>query len=131
MKIADTWYGGVRLVRSSVLFHNVASVLIVLTLVVCALVLMFCMTVLAGYIWRGNHFLHSLSVVLLYSLTMCGVIMLALLGILGLFLPLIPGIPLLLGALLLLRKYHRWEWLEEKIAEWKKGLRRLRTSGKN
>ena len=64
--------------------------------------------------------------VLIYLLTMSGVFLLIVAGILGLFLPIIPGIPLLLAGLLLMRKYHKSVWLEEKIAAFKRRMRQYR-----
>jgi hypothetical protein len=57
---------------------------------------------------------------LIYLFTMSGVVLLFIGGILGVLLPIIPGIPLIIAALLLMRKYHRWEWLEGKIATFRR-----------
>ena len=64
--------------------------------------------------------------ILAYLLTMVGVIALVIGGLLGLILPIIPGIALLLAGFLLLRKYHKFVWIELKIKHFKKQMRKLR-----
>jgi fatty acid desaturase len=63
----------------------------------------------------------------IYVLTMSGMLALVIAGIMGFMLPLIPGIPFLLAGLLLLRRHHKWPWLEERVKrvkEYARGERR-------
>jgi hypothetical protein len=68
--------------------------------------------------------------VLIYLLTMTGVIALLAAGVLGLLLPIIPGIPFVLAGLLLMRKYHKVPFVERIIGWCKKKARHLRRRGK-
>lgn len=81
-------------------------------------------TLILHIFFKHHPFIRRARKILIYLLTICGVLALLMGGILGLVLPIIPGIVLILAGLLLLRKYHKFTWLENRIHALKMKLRR-------
>jgi hypothetical protein len=83
-------------------------------------------TLLLRRFFKRHPLVTRVHRILIYLLTMSGVFLLVVAGVLGLFLPIIPGIPLLLAGLLLMRRYHKSKWLEKKIAVFRRRVRNYR-----
>ena len=81
-------------------------------------------TLILHIFFKHHPFIQRARKILIYLLTICGVLALVMGGILGLVLPIIPGIVLILAGLLLLRKYHKFTWLESRIHALKMKIRR-------
>jgi hypothetical protein len=90
-----------------------------------SLVVMLGVTYSLRLFFKKHEFVTKTHKVLIYILTMSGVIALLLAGILGIFLPIIPGIPLLMAAFLLMRRYHKIPVVERFIRTVKRKARRL------
>jgi hypothetical protein len=94
-----------------------------------ALAIILSLAILFAFTWLLRRFFIKHPVIdrahrmLIYLLTMSGVALLLVAGVLGVLLPVIPGIPLLIAGFLLMRKYHPWPWLEARIAALKARLR--------
>jgi formate-dependent nitrite reductase membrane component NrfD len=112
MTLLEWWEQSVHEFRHSKLFSGTVSFGVTVLSVFLAILLLLCVTFLLRQFFKRYAFINHAHKILIYLLTMSGVVMLILAGLLGLVLPLIPGIPLLLAALLLMRKYHRFAWVE-------------------
>lgn len=93
------------------------------------LVLLF-VTVLLRMFFKHHPMINRAHRVLIYLLTMTGVAALLLAGMMGLLLPIIPGIPLILAALFLMRKYHKVPWIEKVILYFKHKVRHFKRKRK-
>lgn len=100
-----------------------AAILIASTIIIAALL---AATIVLHSFFKRHPVIKRARKVLVYLLTICGVLALVLAGILGLVLPVIPGVVLILAGLLLLRKYHKFSWLEKKIRSLRERVRRER-----
>jgi UPF0716 family protein affecting phage T7 exclusion len=79
------------------------------------ILLLFCITVLVRIFIKRHPLITRAHKILLYLLTMSGVLILFLGAIIGAMLPIIPGFLFLFLGVLLMRKYHKWTWIEGKF----------------
>jgi hypothetical protein len=124
MTLLEWWEKSIAAFRHSRLFDNTVSIGVTVLSVFLAILLLLSVTFMLRQFFKRYTIINQAHKILIYMLTMSGVVMLILAGVAGLMLPLIPGIPLLLGALLLIRKYHKFVWLENAVTYCKKKLGR-------
>jgi hypothetical protein len=123
MTLRESWSKGIGIITRSNAFQDTVFLTKIVLIVVVILGILVTITFLLRRFFK-NHMVNRAHKILIYLFTMAGVLALIIGGLLGIALPIIPGIPLLIGAFLLMRKYHRWEWLERKIAPLEARLRR-------
>jgi type III secretory pathway component EscV len=114
MTFVSTLQDGMVVVKNSRVVHDTINVGYAFIVVVCILLILVSITFLLRRFFR-NHEVNRIHRILIYLLTMAGILALVIAGILGALLPLLPGIPFFIAALLLMRKYHKWQWLETQI----------------
>jgi hypothetical protein len=124
MTFSQWWQESITAFRESKLFSGTVSVGITVLSVFLAILLLLGVTFLLRQFFKRYTVINQAHRILIYMLTMSGVVLLILAGLLGLVLPLIPGIPLLLAGVLLMRRYHRFHWIEATMAWCKKKLHR-------
>jgi hypothetical protein len=122
------WTGAVTYVKASPLLIGAVSTGAALLIVLCVLCICLAITYILRQFFKRHPLINRAHRLLIYLITMGGVVILLLGGILGLILPIIPGFVLILFALVLLRRYYRTPWMESKIKMLRKALRkRVRT----
>lgn len=111
----ELWSGAVRRVVESPFLRGAVSAGVLLLILLLILLVLLGITILLRMFFRRHPLVDRAHRVLAYLVTMAGVVVLLIGGILGMVLPIIPGIVLIIFALVLLRKYHKNKWLDSKI----------------
>jgi len=119
MTLASVWRDGLAAIGRSDFVRGAFSILVVLIVVFTLIALLFLLTYILRKFVHRDPIIDRTHRTLIYLLTMGGAVTLILAGFLGVFLPILPGIVLVVAGLLLLRRYHRWQWLETRITRLK------------
>lgn len=125
MSVREQVLGTLDSLRGSALLKGAISLVWALLFIGGVLILLLLLTFLLRQFFRAHEGIKKTQRILIYLLTMAGVLILTIGGLLGIILPVIPGFLLLLIALLLLRRYHKHPWIENKILylRWRLRLR--------
>lgn len=115
MTLQEIWSQTVTQVRTSPLVTGAISLVTILTIMFCIFLILLGVTFLLRMFFKNHPTIDMFHKTFLYVVTMSGVIVLLVGGVLGLALPLIPGALLIILGLVLLRKYHRSEWMDRHL----------------
>jgi hypothetical protein len=122
VKLLELWKEGSGAVRHSDIFRAAIIFGKILLVVLIVLGILIGVTFLLRRFFKNHVVVNRAHRVLIYIFTMAGVLALVMAGLLGVVLPIIPGIPFLIAAFFLMRKYHKSAWIEEKVAALKQKL---------
>lgn len=124
MTLSELFNSLLRAIATSWLVKGLAYGAAVFAAISIIIAVLLAATLILHIFFKHHPFIRQARKTLVYLLTICGVLALLMGGILGLVLPVIPGIVLILAGLLLLRKYHKFTWLENRIRALKAKIRR-------
>lgn len=124
MTLIDALKDAVMTLQDSLLYRGTLFTGTVLVFVVCILAILLGVTFLLRIFFKRHPVVNRAHKTLIYLLTMAGVLALLFAGFVFSMVPLIPGVLFVFIALLLMRRYHRWVWLDRKIALIARQIRR-------
>ena len=90
----------------------------------CILLVLVGVTFLLRQFFKRHPLVNRAHKILIYLLTMTGVMALFIGGIVGILLPIIPGVLFIFIGLLLMRKYHRWKWLDRQMGKARRSFKK-------
>jgi hypothetical protein len=124
MSISSLWSETIAAVHNSAVYRGtiVTGTLLLISLGI--ILALLCVTFFLRQFFKRHPLVNRIHRILIYLLTMGGVLALFIAGLIGIVLPIIPGIIFILIGLLLMRRYHRWVWLDEKIMFYRKKMRK-------
>jgi len=117
MTLQEFWTDVIHSAERLGVIRNAKTAVFFFLALIISLCVMLGVTIILRRFFKRHVLITRTHKVLIYMLTMSGVAALLFAGILGLVLPIIPGIPLLLAGLLLMRRYHRFG-LVERVLLW-------------
>lgn len=105
----------VSAIRESWIVKSAIHTGLLLLVLVLVLLVLLGVTFLLKWFFGKDPTVDRAHRIVISLLTMVGVVILMIGGLLGLFLPIIPGVLLIFFALALMRKYYRNAWLDAKL----------------
>jgi hypothetical protein len=132
----ETFAAIIDAIRDSTILRGAVSTLAFFLILLCILFILTCVSYTLRRYFRRHEGIKRVHRLFIYLMTMTGVVVLLTGGLLGLVFPFIPGVFLILAALLLLRRYHRSQWIDHKISylelklKFKKGYGKVKTNVK-
>jgi hypothetical protein len=124
-----TWYSEfIGTIRQSAAYKSIVDGTVatgmLLLIMILILMVMLCVTFLLRQFFKHHPVVNRAHKLLIYLLTMAGVVALFIAGIIGILLPVIPGVIFIFVGLLLMRKYHRWAWMDMQMARLRRSVKK-------
>jgi hypothetical protein len=114
----------VLVIRESLLFKGTVVTGMLVFIAFCTILVLLGITMLLRQFFKRHPLVDRAHRMLIYLLTMTGVLALFIGGIIGIMLPVIPGVVLIVIGLLVMRRYHRWKWFDAQFAKHRRKLRK-------
>ena len=117
-------------IRDSTIFRGAVSALVFLVILIVLLLVLLGFILLLRHVFKEHVVVKRAHRIIVYLLTITGMIACFLGGLLGFIFPIIPGLLLFLAGLLLLRRIYKNEWVDENIT-WLEIKLHLKEEAKN
>jgi ABC-type phosphate transport system permease subunit len=115
MTLQEWMLASAQRVQESTILKHAVGIVAFLLIVLLLLFLIFLFTLTLRSFFKHHPFVNRAHRSVVYLLSMVGVCVLLTGALVGAMLPIVPGVLFLFFALLLLRKYHRNEWLDNRF----------------
>lgn len=132
MSLASLWQETIAKVQTSPILHGAISTGKALAITISVLLVLAGITYILRRFFHRHEGIRLIHRFVIYLLTMVGVLALLFAGVVGIMLPVIPGVLFLLLGFILLRRYYKYPWVDHQIRRlnwrlrFKRGVRKAK-----